>query len=102
MWSCKNLAFVLALSLIGGAGCTQPTNTIRIAVAGPMTGDQSKQGNDLKNGVELAISEWNEKGGLIGKKIELLVGDDQHDPKQAVAVANKLVNSGIVGVISHW
>src|SRR4051812_45927631 len=81
--------FVLALSLIGGWGCSQPSNTIRIAVAGPMTGDQSKQGNDLKNAVELAVAEWNEKGGLLGKKIELFVGDDQHDPKQAVTVANK-------------
>ncbi len=102
MGSCRRLAFVLALALIGGAGCSQPSNTIRIAVAGPMTGDQSKQGNDLKNGVELAVSEWNEKGGLIGKKIELLVGDDQHDPKQAVSVANKFINSGVVGVIGHW
>jgi branched-chain amino acid transport system substrate-binding protein len=84
-------------------GCEKETEkTIRIAVAGPMTGDQSKQGNDLKNGVELAVSEWNEKGGVLGKKIELLVGDDQHDPKQAVAVANKFVNSGVVGVVGHW
>ncbi|HXC62477.1 MAG TPA: ABC transporter substrate-binding protein, partial [Nitrospiria bacterium] len=98
MWSCKNFAFVLALLLIGGTGCSQPSDTIRIAVAGPMTGDQSKEGTDLKNGVELAVAEWNEKGGLIGKKIELLIEDDQHDPKQAVAVANKLVNSGVVGV----
>ena len=67
-----------------------------------MTGDQSKQGNDLKNGVELAVEEWNEKGGVLGKKIELLVGDDQHDPKQAVAIANKFANSGVVGVIGHW
>jgi branched-chain amino acid transport system substrate-binding protein len=102
MKSWKQLAFVLALSLIGGSECSQPSNTIRIAVAGPMTGDQSKQGNDLKNGVELAVAEWNEKGGLFGKKIELLVGDDQHDPKQAVAIANKFVNSGVVGVIGHW
>jgi len=102
MGSCRRLAFFLALALIGGAACSQPSNTIRIAVTGPMTGDQSKQGNDLKNGVELAVTEWNEKGGLLGKKIELLVGDDQHDPKQAVAVANKFVNSGVVGVIGHW
>ena len=85
------------------AGCpSQQSDTIRIAVAGPMTGDQSKQGNDLKNGVELAVAEWNNAGGLLGKRIELLVGDDQHDPKQAVSLANKFVNSGVVGVIGHW
>lgn len=85
------------------AGCSHPPeDTIRIAVAGPMTGDQSKQGTDLKNGVELAVTEWNEKGGVLGKKIELMVGDDQHDPKQAVAIANKFVDSGVKGVIGHW
>jgi len=99
----KALRFIpFVLFLIAGAGCAQPSNTIRIAVAGPMTGDQSKQGNDLKNGAELAVEEWNEKGGILGKKIELLIGDDQHDPKQAVAIANKFVNSGVAGVIGHW
>jgi branched-chain amino acid transport system substrate-binding protein len=88
---------------LGLSGCSsRRADTIRIAVAGPMTGDQSKQGTDLKNGVELAVAEWNEKGGVLGKKLELLVGDDQHDPKQAVSIANKFVNSGVVGVIGHW
>ena len=96
------LVALTVVAMIGMTGCSRPSDAIRIAVAGPMTGDQSKQGNDLKNGVELAVTEWNGKGGLLGKKIELLVGDDQHDPKQAVAVANKFVNSGVVGVIGHW
>ena len=98
----KKIIIILfaALSLWG---CTkEEENLIKIAVVGPMTGDQSKQGNDLKNGVELAVAEWNEKGGVLGKRIRLLVEDDQHDPKQAVAVANKLVNSNVVGVIGHW
>ena len=67
-----------------------------------MTGDQSKMGIDMKNGVDLAIKEWNQKGGVLGKKIELFVEDDQHDPKQAVSVANKLVNAGIAGIIGHF
>ena len=83
-------------------GCAKKEDTIKIGVAGPMTGDQAKMGNDLKNGVELAVSEWNEKGGILGKKIELFVEDDQHDPKLAVAVANKLSNSNVAGVIGHW
>jgi branched-chain amino acid transport system substrate-binding protein len=89
-------------AMAGGCTTQKGPEAVRIAVAGPMTGDQSKQGMDLRNGVELAVAEWNEKGGLLGKKIELLVGDDQHDPKQAVSVANKFVNSGVMGVIGHW
>jgi branched-chain amino acid transport system substrate-binding protein len=92
-----------ALALVLMAACTRSEpDVIRIAVAGPMTGDQSKQGQDLLHGAELAVAEWNDRGGVLGKKIELMSGDDQHDPKQAVSIANKFVNSGVVGVIGHW
>ncbi len=84
-------------------GCTSTdTNVIRIGAAGPMTGDQSKMGVDLRNGAELAVTEWNERGGVLGKKIELLSGDDQADPKQAVSVANKFINQKAVAVVGHW
>lgn len=83
-------------------GCAKKEDVIKIGVAGPMTGDQSKMGIDVKNGAELAVSEWNRKGGVLGKTIKLFVEDDQHDPKQAVSVANKLVNAGVIGVIGHF
>ncbi|MEW6410724.1 MAG: branched-chain amino acid ABC transporter substrate-binding protein [Nitrospirota bacterium] len=83
-------------------GCTKKEDVIKIGIAGPMSGDQAKMGLDFKNGVELALSEWNEKGGVLGKKIKMMVSDDQHDPKQAVSVANKMVNAGVVGVIGHF
>ena len=92
----------IAAVLLAIGGCGKKSDALLLAVAGPMTGDQSKQGNDLRHGVELAIDDWNQKGGVLGKKIALAVGDDQHDPKQAVAVANKFVHSGVVGVIGHW
>ena len=100
-------AFVLALialtlSLFFPSGCAKKEETIKIGAAGPMTGDQSKMGVDMKNGAEMAIKEWNQKGGVLGKKIALLVEDDQHDPKQAVSVANKLINDGIAGMIGHF
>lgn len=93
-----SLIFIAALF----SSCTKKEDTIKIGIAGPMTGDQAKMGADLKNGAELAVSEWNEKGGMLGKRIELLAEDDQHDPKLAVLVANKLTNSGAAGVIGHW
>lgn len=97
------LLFTLHLTLFSiFIGCAKKEDTIKIGVAGPMTGDQAKMGTDLKNGVELAVTEWNEKGGVLGKKIELFIEDDQHDPKLAVTVANKLSNSNAAGVIGHW
>jgi branched-chain amino acid transport system substrate-binding protein len=83
-------------------GCQKKESVIKIGIAGPMTGDQAKLGTDLKNGASLAAEEWNNKGGVLGKKIEVIISDDQHDPKQAVSVANKMVNDGVVGVIGHF
>lgn len=92
-----------ALSIAFIVACApKVSNEIKIGAAGPMTGDQSKMGIDLRHGVELAVDEWNARGGVLGKRIVVQVEDDQHDPKQAVAVANKFVNSGVVGVIGHW
>src|SRR3989338_6037781 len=94
------LLFIIHFSLFTVlTGCAKKEDTIKIGVAGPMTGDQAKMGNDLNNGVELAVSEWNEKGGVLGKKFDLFVEDAQHDPNLAGAVPNKLSNSNVAGVI---
>lgn len=97
----KIFALFLLLAAVS-VSCQKKDETIRIGVAGPMTGDQAKMGTDFKNGVILAVEEWNANGGVLGKKIEAIVVDDQHDPKQAVAVANKLVNDGASGIIGHF
>jgi branched-chain amino acid transport system substrate-binding protein len=76
--------------------------TIKLGVAGPLTGDQGAFGQELHNGTLIAVEEWNDKGGVLGRRIEVVLGDDQHDPKQAVAVANKFLNAGVVGVIGHF
>ncbi len=96
--------FLVLLSLTAFAvACTrQDDNVIRIGAAGPMTGSESKMGLDLKNGVELAAAEWNAKGGVLGKRIEVLSGDDAADPKQAVTVANKFINEKAVALVGHW
>lgn len=95
----KLLLFLFLLSFF--SACAKKEDVIKIGTAGPFTGDQTRIGQDMKNGVELAVAEWNAKGGVLGKKIVLLSEDDRHDPKEAVAVANKLVSSGVVGVIGH-
>lgn len=98
----KYLILLLVVVVIAGLGCRKNSNVIKIGIAGPMTGDQSKMGMDFRNGASLAIEEWNLQGGVLGKKIELVVSDDQHDPKQAVSVANKMVNDGVTGVVGHF
>ncbi len=99
----KRFGVIIATLLLLTTGCPrQEENVIRIGAAGPMTGDQSKMGVDLRNSVELAVAEWNEKGGVLGKKIVLLPADDQADPKQAVSIANKLINQKAVAIVGHW
>jgi len=98
----KKLLIIL-FALVVLPGCVKKDeNVIRIGIAGPMTGDQAKMGMDFKNGVTLAVEEWNNKGGVLGKKIELIVGDDQRDPKQAVSIANKFATQDAKGVIGHF
>lgn len=92
----KYLMFVVFL-----VGCKKE-EVVKIGVAGPFTGDQAKVGQDLINGVTLAVDEWNAKGGVLGKKILLVKGDDRRDPREAVSVANKMVNEDVVGVIGHF
>jgi len=93
---------LLSLCIIVVLGCQKKDDVIQIGIAGPMTGDQAKMGMDFKNGAALAVEEWNGRGGVLGKRLELIISDDQHDPKQAVSVANKMVNQGVVGVIGHF
>lgn len=97
------VSFVAVLSIaLLFFGCKKKEDTIKIGIAGPMTGAQAKMGTDLRNGVTIAVEKWNSKGGVLGKKIEIVIGDDQADPKQAVAVANKLINEGVAGIIGHF
>ena len=97
----KKVLCIILMTIL--AGCThQDENVIKIGAAGPMTGDQSKMGVDLRNAVELAVAEWNARGGVLGKKIVMLAGDDQADPKQAVSIANKFINQKAVAVVGHW
>jgi len=77
-----------------------------IGLAGPITGSNAASGEQLKRGVDQAVADINAKGGLkIGDKtytVKAVVGDDACDPKQAVAVANQMVNQKVVAVMGHF
>ncbi len=75
---------------------------ITIATAGPMTGQYASFGEQMKRGAEMAVADINSKGGVLGQKLKLEVGDDACDPKQAVAVANQFVHKNVVFVAGHF
>ncbi len=96
----RNRALVLAAMLILSAGAARAD--IKIAVAGPITGEDAAVGEQMRRGAEMAVLDINAKGGILGQKLSLDVGDDACDPKQAVAVANKFAVSGVVFVAGHY
>lgn len=76
-------------------------DTLKIALAGPVTGDVAQYGDMQNIGALMAIEQINKAGGVKGMKLEGVVYDDSCDPKQAVQVANKVVNDGIKFVVGH-
>ena len=76
---------------------------VKIGVAGPMTGASAAFGEQYMKGAQAAADVINAKGGINGEKIVLVAGDDACEPKQAVAVANRLVDQDkVIGVVGHF
>ena len=79
-------------------------DVVRIGSASPASGPSAHLGKDTENGARMAVADLNAKGYTInGKKVrlELLAEDDGGDPKQGTAVAQKLVDAKVVGVVGH-
>jgi len=107
----KSLAVLLTLMLVF-SGCSKKQDdgaqagaaqgdTIKIGVAGAHSGDLASYGIPTVNATKLVVDEANAKGGVNGKKIELVIEDDQCKPEVATNVATKLVSSGVQVVIGH-
>lgn len=75
---------------------------IKIAVVGAMSGPVAQYGDMEFTGARQAIADINAKGGINGNTLVAVEYDDACDPKQAVAVANKVINDGIRHVIGHF
>lgn len=79
-------------------------DVIRLGIAGPLTGPIAHLGKDAESGAKLAVNELNRQKLVIGGApvtFELVSEDDQGDPKDAVKVAQRLVDDGVKGVIGH-
>ena len=78
---------VLGFSMSGNAA-----EPIRIGVSGPFTGGSAPMGVSMRDGVRLAVNEINAKGGVLGRKIELVERDDEAKNERGVQVAQELIN----------
>ena len=90
-----------AVTLGSMSGMASAADTIKIGIAGPMTGAVAQYGDMEFTGARMAIKRINANGGVLGKQLEAVEEDDACDPKQAVSVANDLVNKGVKFVVGH-
>ena len=87
----------LALGFVAGSAAAQ--DTIKIGVTQPLTGAFAASGNYVAQGAKIAEEEINKAGGVLGKKLQLIIEDNKSNPTEAVATAEKLINSDKVPVL---
>jgi branched-chain amino acid transport system substrate-binding protein len=93
-------ALLLVFGLTGPGHSADVKKGIRIGNAGAFTGDAAAPCMEIFNSAQIAVDEWNAKGGVQGVKIEQIMGDDAMDPAQGVNVAHKFVADKLIyGVI---
>lgn len=106
------LSLVLIMAFLAGCGGqSQPAPSksseaakepIKIGVEGPISGQWALEGQGFVKAVTLLADQINSSGGLLGRKIEIIQGDDKGDPKEAALVAQKMVTSKVVAVIGAY
>jgi len=96
----KALTIVL-LSLFIFSTPVLAEDTVKVGVAAVISGDLAPYGISCVRAVELAADDLNSKGGILGNKIEVLIGDDVCKPEVAVNAATKLVSDGVQMVVGH-
>ena len=73
--------------------------TIKVGVVGELTGPWAYSGTSVLDGIRFAVKETNQAGGVLGRNLELVVGDSKSDPKEAVTLFRKMVESDKVAAM---
>ena len=104
----RTVSYIL-VALVQAAFLTSCSNNIpeviKIGAAQPLTGNNARLGQDLLNGVKLAVNELNEQGFKVKGKLvtlEVVAVDDRSNPETGKEVAKQLVDAGVVAVIGHF
>ncbi len=86
----RNLAFSsIALAV---AAMSFAADNIKIGLQGPLTGGSSPMGVSMRDGAKLAVAEINAKGGVLGRKLEMIERDDEAKNERGVQIAQELIN----------
>ncbi len=101
----RALAAAVAAFLAAGIGpaAREAAAQLKVGVIQPLSGAVAASGNYVASGARIAADEINEKGGLLGGKLALLIEDNKSDPAEAVNAAEKLIQRDKVPVlIGAW
>jgi branched-chain amino acid transport system substrate-binding protein len=83
---------IVASMVLAGCATTGGSGPIKVAILAPLSGAVATFGESTKNGAMVAIEEWNAKGGVLGRQIEVVVEDSQCSADPAVNAANKVID----------
>ena len=100
----KDAAADTSAAAEGGSSDLDTSNPITIAVAAPMTGDNSEYGIGFANAAKLMAQKWNDNGGCLGREVQIVEYDDKNTSEEATTIAQKIVSDkdNIAGVIGHF
>jgi branched-chain amino acid transport system substrate-binding protein len=94
------LLALLTLTLLAGAAGAQTKEPIKIGLAAAVSGGSAASGEAIKRGLQIALDEINARGGLLGgRKLELVIRDDEGNPAKGVTIARELVEREKVAVV---
>ena len=97
--ACAVLGATLLSSVFAGCGSKESGDTIKVGANFELTGNVANYGNATIEGLQLAIDEANEAGGINGKKIELVSVDDKSEAAESINAATKLISDDDVKII---
>jgi branched-chain amino acid transport system substrate-binding protein len=101
-WFVLALLVLAAAALVTGGGAQSPA-PVKIGVIQPLSGPVAASGNYVRMGAEIARDWTNSRGGVLGRKIELVIEDNKSDPKEAASAAEKLiVRDKVPAIMGAW
>lgn len=91
---------VASLLLFNLAACS-PQKPIMVGFAGEISGKGSDLGISARNGLMIAVNQINDQDGIQGRKIDILVRDDEGSPEKAREIDRELIDAGVVAIVGH-
>ena len=99
-WMRSFIGCGVALAFLGGIGApTEAQAPIKIGASLSLTGSYAALGNNQQRGYQLCAKQFNEKGGILGRKIEFVLYDDQSQPATGVRLYEKLITQDKVDLV---